>query len=121
MWPSSCCKTTSPIMPLTLGVTLVTVNLAMPHGTCSWATSGGPPVLHPWLIGMDVKLWPSSCCRTTNPMRHCKTDSYKHDSQRQRHDGTCSFSTAGGPPVLHPWLIGMSNCGPPAVAELQIP
>ncbi|CAI9554426.1 unnamed protein product, partial [Staurois parvus] len=34
------------------------------------------------------QLWPSSCCRTTSPMRHCKTDSYKHDSQRQRHDGT---------------------------------
>ncbi|CAI9547149.1 unnamed protein product [Staurois parvus] len=31
--PSSCCKTTSPIMPLPLGVMLVTVNLAMPHGT----------------------------------------------------------------------------------------
>ncbi|CAI9601440.1 unnamed protein product [Staurois parvus] len=31
------------------------------------------------------------------PMRHCKADSYKHDSQKQRHDGTCGFSTAGGP------------------------
>ncbi|CAI9532917.1 unnamed protein product, partial [Staurois parvus] len=25
-------------------------------------------------------------------MRHCKIDSYKHDSQRQRHDGTCSLA-----------------------------
>ncbi|CAI9619511.1 unnamed protein product, partial [Staurois parvus] len=39
-WPSSCCETTSPIME----VVLVTVNLAMPHGTCSLATAGGPPV-----------------------------------------------------------------------------
>ncbi|CAI9574634.1 unnamed protein product [Staurois parvus] len=47
-----------------------------------------------------VSNWrPSSCCQTTSPMRHCKTDSYKHDSQRQRHDGTCSFATAGGPPA----------------------
>ncbi|CAI9609502.1 unnamed protein product [Staurois parvus] len=37
-WPSSC------LMPQPLGVTLVTVNLAMPHGTCSLATAGGPPV-----------------------------------------------------------------------------
>ncbi|CAI9600362.1 unnamed protein product, partial [Staurois parvus] len=43
--------------------------------------------------------WPSSCCQTTSPMRHCKIDSYKHDSQRQKHDGTCSFTSAGGPPV----------------------
>ncbi|CAI9560179.1 unnamed protein product, partial [Staurois parvus] len=43
-WPSSCCETTSPIMPLPLVVTLVTVNLAMPHGSCSLATAGGPPV-----------------------------------------------------------------------------
>ncbi|CAI9609504.1 unnamed protein product [Staurois parvus] len=43
-WPSSSCKTTSPIMPLPLAVMLVTVNLAMPHGTCSLATAGGPPV-----------------------------------------------------------------------------
>ncbi|CAI9581205.1 unnamed protein product [Staurois parvus] len=42
---------------------------------------------------------PSSCCQTTSPMRHCKIDSYKHDSQRQRHDGTYSFATTGGPPV----------------------
>ncbi|CAI9535365.1 unnamed protein product [Staurois parvus] len=34
--PSSCCETTSPIMPLPLGVMLVTVNLAMPHGTFFW-------------------------------------------------------------------------------------
>ncbi|CAI9624224.1 unnamed protein product, partial [Staurois parvus] len=39
------------------------------------------------------------CCQTTSPIRHCKIDSYKHDSERQRHDGTCSFTTAGGPPV----------------------
>ncbi|CAI9604716.1 unnamed protein product, partial [Staurois parvus] len=38
------CKTTSPIMPLPLGVMLVTVNLALPHGTCSLATAGGSPV-----------------------------------------------------------------------------
>ncbi|CAI9619401.1 unnamed protein product, partial [Staurois parvus] len=43
-WPSSYCETTSPIMPLPLGVMLVTVNLAMPHGTCSLATAGGPPL-----------------------------------------------------------------------------
>ncbi|CAI9556193.1 unnamed protein product, partial [Staurois parvus] len=42
--PSSCCETTSPIMPLPLEVMLVTVNLAMPHGTCSFTTAGGPPV-----------------------------------------------------------------------------
>ncbi|CAI9531773.1 unnamed protein product [Staurois parvus] len=42
--PFCCWKTTSPIMPLPLGVLLVTVNLAMPHGTCSLATAGGPPV-----------------------------------------------------------------------------
>ncbi|CAI9551723.1 unnamed protein product [Staurois parvus] len=30
-------------------------------------------------------------------MRHCKTDSYKHGSQKQRHDGTCSSPTSGGP------------------------
>ncbi|CAI9584141.1 unnamed protein product, partial [Staurois parvus] len=42
--PSSCCKATSPIMPLPLGVMLVTVSLAMPHGTCSLAAAGGPPV-----------------------------------------------------------------------------
>ncbi|CAI9553383.1 unnamed protein product [Staurois parvus] len=29
---------------LGLGVMLITVNLAMPHGTCSLATAGGPPV-----------------------------------------------------------------------------
>ncbi|CAI9560569.1 unnamed protein product [Staurois parvus] len=40
-------------------------------------------------------------------MRHCKIDSYKNDSQRQRHDGTCSFATAGGPSVLHPCFRGM--------------
>ncbi|CAI9572120.1 unnamed protein product [Staurois parvus] len=27
-----------------LGVTIVTVNLAIPRGTCSLATAGGPPV-----------------------------------------------------------------------------
>ncbi|CAI9551136.1 unnamed protein product [Staurois parvus] len=42
--PSSCWETTSSPMPLTLGVMLVTVNLAMPHGTCSLATAGGPPI-----------------------------------------------------------------------------
>ncbi|CAI9569253.1 unnamed protein product, partial [Staurois parvus] len=42
--PSSCCETTSPIMPLPLRVMLVTVNLAMHHGTCSLAIVGGPPV-----------------------------------------------------------------------------
>ncbi|CAI9581841.1 unnamed protein product, partial [Staurois parvus] len=42
--PSSCCETTSPIMPLPLGVMLVTVNLAMNHGTCSLAKAEGPPV-----------------------------------------------------------------------------
>ncbi|CAI9546970.1 unnamed protein product [Staurois parvus] len=42
--PSSCCETTSPIKPLPLGVILVTVNLAMPHRTCSLATARGPPV-----------------------------------------------------------------------------
>ncbi|CAI9587535.1 unnamed protein product [Staurois parvus] len=43
-WPSSCCKITSPIMPLPLGIMLVSFNLAMPHVTCSLATAGGPPV-----------------------------------------------------------------------------
>ena len=42
--PSSCSETTSPIMPLPVRVMLVTVSLAMPHGTCSFATAGGPPV-----------------------------------------------------------------------------
>ncbi|CAI9620585.1 unnamed protein product, partial [Staurois parvus] len=42
--PSSCCETTSPIMPFPFGAMLITVNLAMPHGTCSLATAGGPPV-----------------------------------------------------------------------------
>ncbi|CAI9568303.1 unnamed protein product [Staurois parvus] len=85
-------------MPLPLEVLLVTVNLAMPHGTCSLATAGGPPVLH-LCCRAQVSSWqPSSCCQTTSPMRHCKIDSYKHDSQKQRHDGTCSFAT-GGPPV----------------------
>ncbi|CAI9563292.1 unnamed protein product [Staurois parvus] len=55
-------------------------------------------------------------------MRHCKTDSYKHDSQRQRHDGTCSSPTAGGPQLPTPALrAGVGNCGPPAVGELQVP
>ncbi|CAI9575680.1 unnamed protein product, partial [Staurois parvus] len=44
--PSSCCETTSPIMPLPLGVMLVTVNHAMPHGTYSLATAGALPVWH---------------------------------------------------------------------------
>ncbi|CAI9571302.1 unnamed protein product [Staurois parvus] len=39
-----CCETTSPFMPLSLGVMLVTDNLAIPHGTCSLATAGGLPV-----------------------------------------------------------------------------
>ncbi|CAI9624531.1 unnamed protein product, partial [Staurois parvus] len=43
-WPSSCYETTSPIMPLPLGVMLATVNLAMPHGTCSLVTAGESPV-----------------------------------------------------------------------------
>ncbi|CAI9570258.1 unnamed protein product [Staurois parvus] len=30
-------------------------------------------------------------------MRHCKADSYKSGSQRQRHDGNCNSSTARGP------------------------
>ncbi|CAI9542851.1 unnamed protein product, partial [Staurois parvus] len=90
-WPSSCCKTTSPIMPLPLRVMLVTVNLEMPHGTFSLETAGGPP-----------HRQPSKCCRTTSPMRHCKADSYKHDSHRQRNDGTCSSVTDGGPSVWHP-------------------
>ncbi|CAI9532417.1 unnamed protein product, partial [Staurois parvus] len=38
-WPSSWCKTTRPIRPVPLGVMLVTVNLAMPHGTCSLETA----------------------------------------------------------------------------------
>ncbi|CAI9581988.1 unnamed protein product, partial [Staurois parvus] len=42
--PSSCCKTSSPIMPLPLGFMLVTVSFAMPHESCSLATAGGPPV-----------------------------------------------------------------------------
>ncbi|CAI9569333.1 unnamed protein product [Staurois parvus] len=42
-------------------------------------------------------------------MRHCKIDSYKHDSQRQRHDGTCSSQTAGGPQLPSPGI------------ELQVP
>ncbi|CAI9592846.1 unnamed protein product, partial [Staurois parvus] len=67
-------------MPLPLGVMLVTVNPAMPHGTCSLATAGGPPVCH-------------LCCQTTRSLRHCKICSYKHDSQRQKHDGTCQFDT----------------------------
>lgn len=45
--------------------------------------------------------WPSKCCRTTSPMRHCKDDRYKHDSQRQRHDETCGFAAAGEPRVEH--------------------
>ncbi|CAI9575301.1 unnamed protein product [Staurois parvus] len=45
----------------------------------------------------QVSNWrPSNCCQNTSPMRHCKIDTYKHDSQRLRHDGTCSFATAGG-------------------------
>ncbi|CAI9571229.1 unnamed protein product [Staurois parvus] len=42
--PSSCCETTSAITLLPLAVMLVTVNLAMPHGTCSLATAGELPV-----------------------------------------------------------------------------
>ena len=66
-------------------------------------------------------------------------DSYKHDSQSQRHDGNCSFATAGEPRVRHPWYIqyltkvmaealaplrlehGWQTCGSPAVAKLQFP
>ncbi|CAI9546964.1 unnamed protein product [Staurois parvus] len=55
----------------------------------------------PW-----VSNWrPSSCCQTS-PMRHCKIDSYKYDSQRQRHDGTCSFATAVGPQALGAHILG---------------
>ncbi|CAI9586469.1 unnamed protein product, partial [Staurois parvus] len=42
--PSSFSETTISIRPLPLRVMLVTVNLAMPHGTCSLATAGGLPV-----------------------------------------------------------------------------
>ncbi|CAI9564502.1 unnamed protein product [Staurois parvus] len=35
-------------------------------------------------------------------MRHCKTDSYQHDSQRQRHDGTCSFCYSWRAAILWP-------------------
>ncbi|CAI9574341.1 unnamed protein product [Staurois parvus] len=51
-------------------------------GTSSSATAGGlqfdTPALRP-----QVSNWrPSSYCQTTSPMRHCKIDSFKHDSQR---------------------------------------
>ncbi|CAI9590483.1 unnamed protein product, partial [Staurois parvus] len=42
--PSSCCESTSPILPLPLGVMLVTLNLAMPPGTCSWRAASLTPV-----------------------------------------------------------------------------
>ncbi|CAI9579838.1 unnamed protein product, partial [Staurois parvus] len=45
-------------------------------------------------------------------MRHCKTESYKHDSQRQRHDGTCSSPTAGGPQLPTSALSIYSPCKP---------
>ncbi|CAI9534668.1 unnamed protein product [Staurois parvus] len=69
-------------MPLPLGVMLVTVDLAMLHGTCSLATAGGLPVRHLYLRPHVSNWRPSSCCQATSPMRHCKIDSYKHDSQR---------------------------------------
>ncbi|CAI9580574.1 unnamed protein product, partial [Staurois parvus] len=53
-----------------------------------------------WSMKGLIQGWatvPSSCCRTTSPTRHCKTNSYEHGSQRQRHDGTCSSPSAGGP------------------------
>ncbi|CAI9614550.1 unnamed protein product [Staurois parvus] len=41
-------------MPLPLGVMLVTVSFAMPHGTCSSTTAGGATVAHscpsPWSV-----------------------------------------------------------------------
>ncbi|CAI9616898.1 unnamed protein product [Staurois parvus] len=42
---NNCCGTSSPIMPLPLGIMLVMVSLAMPHGTCSSATPEGPPAV----------------------------------------------------------------------------
>lgn len=50
------------------------------------------------------KLWLSSCCRTTSPRRHCKTDNHKQDSQRQTQDRTCSSATARGWKFAYPWL-----------------
>ncbi|CAI9573710.1 unnamed protein product [Staurois parvus] len=41
-------------MPLPLGVMLVTVSFAMPHGTCSATTAGGPQL-------------PTPVLRTTSP------------------------------------------------------
>ncbi|CAI9590086.1 unnamed protein product [Staurois parvus] len=42
-------------------------------------------------------------------MRHCKTDSYKHYSKRQRHDGTCSSPTAGGSQLPTPCYRPLSS------------
>lgn len=45
--------------------------------------------------------WHSNCFGPTSPIRNCKTDHLKHDSQKQRHDGICGFTAAEMPtPVL---------------------
>ncbi|CAI9545718.1 unnamed protein product [Staurois parvus] len=55
-------------------------------------------------------------------MRHCKIYSYKHGSQRQRHDGTCSFATGVKPPVGHPWCrTRVSNWRPSSCCQTTSP
>lgn len=46
--PPSCCRITSPSMPL--GV-IVTASLAMPRGKCSSTRAGGPQVAYPCFTG----------------------------------------------------------------------
>lgn len=58
-------------------------------------------VVNQWQMNSDwmVTHRCSTCgppAETTSPMRHCKADSYLHDSQRHS-------ATAGGPQVEHPW------------------
>lgn len=66
--PSSCCKTTSLIMPLPLGAMLATVqgtSLAMPHGTFLSATAGGPQVGHPFSLTALFLTWPKNLIQST--------------------------------------------------------
>lgn len=49
-------------------------------------------VTTPYTSGLKLAALQFVAKLQVQAMRHCKAGSYKHDSHRQSHDGTCSFA-----------------------------
>lgn len=61
-----------------------------------------------------ARLWPYSCDVTSNPDKHCNTDSHMNESQRQMQDEFGSFTIKKDPGFpTHAVLQNTGNSGVP--------